>query len=98
MKHVGKIIGLAAVVAFTSIIAGFMNVFLILQYPVSPPSPLPGALWLWTYRGFDVIFICLMIFVAIVGAAALFRAEEPSSAIEEAAFVEGTVVEEEEEE
>lgn len=94
----GKIIGFAAVVAFTAIIASFMNAFLTLQYPVSPPSPLPAALWLWTYRGFDVIFLCLLIFVAIVGAAALFRAEEPSSALEEAAFVEGALVEEEEEE
>ncbi len=98
MKHLGKIVGLAAVVSFTFIMVGFMSAFLILRYPISPPSPLPEALWIWSYRGFDIIFLSLIIFVAIMGAAALFRAEEPTSAIEEAAVVEGAVVEEEEEE
>jgi len=77
MKHLGRYIGLAAAASFAAIMAIFIGDFLALLHPVSPPPPLGEAVWLWTYRGFDVIFLCLIIFVAIVGAAVLFREARP---------------------
>lgn len=89
--------GLAALAVFTVITASFVGTYFTVPNPASPPSPIPEELWLWTYREFDILFLFLTIFATIVGAAALFRAEEEAG-VEEEAFVESVEEEAPEEE
>ena len=96
--YVEKIVGIVVVASFALVFASFVRSYVPAQ-PVGlpmPPEPLP--FWFWTYRGFDILFLCLAIFAAMLGASALFRPEKGEVAGEKALVAGPEVLEEEIEE
>ena len=81
-------------IILVGILASFGAIFilsyqsLLISHIAFEASP---AQWFMTYRIFDILFLSLLIFAAILGASALFRPERLPE-------VEATAIEEEEEE
>jgi hypothetical protein len=84
MFKAGKILGALMVLFF---IWYLLPLILPIAFFAFPPiqSPLPVDLFVifWGYRWYDMIFLALAIFAAIVGISSLFRAERTEISIEE---------------
>ncbi|MEM3737257.1 MAG: hypothetical protein QXJ75_04125 [Candidatus Bathyarchaeia archaeon] len=97
MRRINKIVSLAAVVTFAMVMLGLVGVLSTFRHSILSRSLMPDVLSLWTFRGFDVILLCFLIFVSVVGAAVLFEEKRYATALEEATIEEAKVEEEEEE-
>jgi membrane protein implicated in regulation of membrane protease activity len=98
MSQAGKLFGGLAILL---LVLFLLPLILVMAFFASAPaqSPLPTDLFLifWGYRWFDLLFLAVAIFAAMVGVSSLFRAEKAEVPIEET-VTEGYVEEEIEEE
>jgi len=96
MKYLDRVAGLILIVLVALIGIFFITSYTPLSKPLAPPLDVSPMQWFLTYRFFDVVFLCLLVFAAILGTSALFRPEEIVT-VGEVAVTEGEATEEEEE-
>lgn len=75
LSHAQRVAGITFVVLFA-----FLGMFFILSYsptvtPFTTAKTTTVPEWFLSYRLFDIFFLSLVIFAAVIGASALFRPE-----------------------
>lgn len=87
-RTVEAIVGAVTVGTLAVLIAWPMKSFPVWHKTVTGLSLEPT--WIWTYRGLDVVVAVVTVFLAVVGAAALFRIEKEKSEQETSVKGEGS--------
>ncbi len=98
MSKAGKLLGALVVVFFLWYLLPLILPIAFFAFPpMQSPLPVDFFVIFWGFRWYDIIFLALAIFAAIVGISSLFRSERTEGSIEET-ITEGYVEEEFEEE
>lgn len=98
MSQAGKLFGALTILLLISFLLPLFLPLTFFAWRLPNPSlPIDVFVIFWGYRWFDIIFLAIVIFAAIIGVSSMFRAEKAEVPIEEM-VTEGYVEEIEEEE
>jgi hypothetical protein len=98
MSQAGKLFGALTILLLISFLLPLSLPLTFFASTLPRPSlPIDVFVIFWGYRWFDIIFLAIVIFAAIIGISSLFREEKAGIPIEEV-ITEGYVEEIEEEE